>query len=520
MSSTTQTPTVQTTAPVRQDLGQRLAAVACSWKTGLVLFALAIIQQSLGHHNADNSWLMTVAERLLEGQQIYADIIETNPPASFLIYVPAAMAAGLLQLPVEFITSVLIFASALGTLYLSMRIAQSAGILETTNLPCTVNAGIFALILVPSICFAQREHVALILLTPILFLYAARAQNPSVSITHAIIAGLMAGAGVCIKPYFALVMALPFLILVWNQRSIRCVWSSENIAAAILALIYLASIYIFFPGFFVVLPSLLDNYIKVTNPLHLLLTDVYFLLSLTFLITLATLFAFGRLNGLAVMVAAGGTGFTIAALIQAKGWLNHYQPGLSLLVLALAIAVAPGLAAVAHGKNTNGEEAGWPILRYPAMFILAPAILLLPLLYGAPNQFAVQEEYPGLRQAVERHAPKQPKIMAISVGLDVAFPLVRQIKGRWVGQANILWLMGYARVLLDNGRGDPAKMRAYIDADANMFAANVRDKQPDIILVASGSHVEKIKQHPVIRSAMARYRKVSNASGVSVFIPR
>jgi len=503
MSSTTEISVQHGARSPDPSLGQTLASVAGHWRTGAALLLLAILQQSLGHHNADNAWLMTVAERLLDGERIYADIIETNPPASFLIYVPAVFLARLLYLPVELATPALVFAAALGTIFLGSRIARKAGLLNGDSQRLAVNAGIFTLLTIPGICFAQREHVALVLLAPVLFVYAARAENAPVTPLCAALAGLMAGAGVCIKPYFALVMALPFFYAIWRRRNVMIGFHAENILAAAIAGLYLKSVPYFFPDFFAILPALLDTYIKVTNPLHLMLTDVFFLFSAALLGVLAAIGIRRRLNTLAATLTAGAAGFTIAALIQGKGWLNHYQPGLSLAVLALAIATGPGIAALAGGRAAQLKQVGWSILRYPAMFALVPSVLLLPMLYGAPNQFAMQEEYPGLKQAVRRHAPDNPKVMAISVGLDVAFPLVRQVKGRWVGQTNILRLMGYARILLDKGRGEPEKMRAYIDADARMFARNVRNNKPDVILVASGPHIEKIRRHQAIRSALS-----------------
>src|SRR5665213_566993 len=38
--------------------------------------------------NGDVSWLMTASERMLAGQRLYTDILETNPPLSTLLYLP------------------------------------------------------------------------------------------------------------------------------------------------------------------------------------------------------------------------------------------------------------------------------------------------------------------------------------------------------------------------------------------------------------------------------------------------
>ena len=83
------------------------------WQLSLVLVAFAILQQSLGHHNADNSWLFTVCEKLLDGAQPYVDVIETNPPASFMIYMPAVLLARMIGLPIEFVASVCVFSGVI-----------------------------------------------------------------------------------------------------------------------------------------------------------------------------------------------------------------------------------------------------------------------------------------------------------------------------------------------------------------------------------------------------------------------
>ena len=41
----------------------------------------------------DTSWLITVCERMLSGERLYADIYETNPPFSVWLYLPPVAAA-------------------------------------------------------------------------------------------------------------------------------------------------------------------------------------------------------------------------------------------------------------------------------------------------------------------------------------------------------------------------------------------------------------------------------------------
>ena len=51
------------------------------------------LQQSLIGLDTDVSWLITVGEKMLDGQRLYIDIFEVNPPASVWIYFPGIAVA-------------------------------------------------------------------------------------------------------------------------------------------------------------------------------------------------------------------------------------------------------------------------------------------------------------------------------------------------------------------------------------------------------------------------------------------
>jgi hypothetical protein len=50
---------------------------------------------------ADTSWLITVCERVLAGERLYVDLIETNPPFSVWLYMPPVALAKALGLSSE-----------------------------------------------------------------------------------------------------------------------------------------------------------------------------------------------------------------------------------------------------------------------------------------------------------------------------------------------------------------------------------------------------------------------------------
>src|SRR3954465_10275637 len=58
------------------------------WLPLLTGFASAIGLRLVLVANTDVSWLITLSEKMLDGQRLYVDLIEVNPPASVFLYLP------------------------------------------------------------------------------------------------------------------------------------------------------------------------------------------------------------------------------------------------------------------------------------------------------------------------------------------------------------------------------------------------------------------------------------------------
>ena len=493
----------------RADAGETLARLATGWKLAAGMTLFAVLQQCLGHHNADNSWLIDVCEKMLDGARPYVDVIETNPPAAFLLYMPAVALARLVGLPAEFVVSACVFAGAFASFALAGRVARAAGLIATAELAVLGNAAVFALVLTPGFSFAEREHIAALSILPALAVYAARAGGRPVARGRALAAGLLAGLAMSIKPHFALAVLAPLSVaLVW-RRSLRPAFGIENFAAAGVVLCYVAVTFLWFPDFFTVLPSILDAYVPVKEPLADLLLEPWFLVNLALLAAVALALSRGGADARILVLASASAGFLGAFLVQGKGWVNHGLPGVALAFLALALALAPSLASGLRHKS-------WAGLRRVALFVAAPAAVGLPILFGTIIQITMHEEYPGLTEAVRRHAPARPKIIAVSGELDLGHPLTRRVGGVWAGSPHSLWLMLSARVLIDWKRGDAARLAAYEDSDARMFARDMRENRPDIVLVGEGERVRGMLRHPAIAGALADFEIAETVSGVAV----
>src|SRR4030081_2121828 len=71
------------------------------WLPLLLVFAVALIVRKLVVANTDVAAVITLAERVLDGQRQAIDFIELNPPASIYLYVPGVALARILGLSAE-----------------------------------------------------------------------------------------------------------------------------------------------------------------------------------------------------------------------------------------------------------------------------------------------------------------------------------------------------------------------------------------------------------------------------------
>ena len=69
----------------------------------LIVLAIAVPWQTRWGVIPDTSWIITLCERMLAGDRLYVDLIETNPPFTLWLYMPAVYLANLLGVAPEYV---------------------------------------------------------------------------------------------------------------------------------------------------------------------------------------------------------------------------------------------------------------------------------------------------------------------------------------------------------------------------------------------------------------------------------
>jgi hypothetical protein len=423
--------------------------------------------------NSDVAWLLTVGEKVLDGQRLYVDVIETNPPASVLVYVPAIALGRLLGIAPERMLDAQIFFGVLLSLALTWLLLVPVGTVRGGSWPWLLAASAGIVLLLPSYNFGQREHIALLCILPALAATAARARGLPPRRSLAVAAGLGLGLTVSIKPHFALAALLPELFLLTRLRSLRPPFRAENLVAAAVAAAYASALVAFFPAYLTnMLPLLRDVFLPVHYGLELLTAPATMFWAATGLWLLLASQEVRR-DPLVLVAFLASAGFLGAFLIQGKGWSYQAYPSVALAFFALAVAISKDPSLPIRGGSTARLA-----LRTACALALAALSYQCAVWLGGGRDFA------GLASAVADLKPR-PKLIAVSADLSIGHPLVRHLGGRWVARVCSQWVTEGALLRQRQDLGEPIRSRldGHIAKDLDRLAEDIRTGRPDIVLI-------------------------------------
>jgi hypothetical protein len=509
---------ISTNSVHSKDIETRCYLLVQDWRVGIVIIALAILQQCVGHLNGDVTWFMTFAEKYLSGSEPYADVSDPNPPAAFLAYAPAVEIARLLGLKPEFLVALMTFTAAGGSLFVSGRILRRAECLNPNEMIPLWLAALSILLFVPAFCFAEREHLALLAFLPFLAASIVRAKGKDLTPFSIVAAGL--GAGICclFKPHYLVPLAMAAIFGAWRTGHSRLLWSLELLIASGLCLTYISIVILAFPAYLTnTFPLIVAIYAPLRDDPRNILGSPLFLANFILLIGLWPGARNGAKDVRVSILAIASAGFLLTFLIQGKGWMNHAYPGMALALLASVVfLVCPGGAAHS-GKKPGGL---FPLSRRCfALYCFLPAFCVSPILFGISQEWPLKEEYPGLTAAVARVAPPHPKIAVLAEQLDVGHPLVRHLHGTWIGRQNCLWVSWGAKNLLAHGDLGPAeriKLANFMREDEAMFAEDLRLGRPDILLVETPALERWARDQPALARIFDAYHAAGTIGAIGI----
>jgi len=238
-----------------------------AWLLIALVFAVAILLRQIVPLNTDVSWLLTIGERVLDGQRLYVDIVEINPPMAVFAYLPGIAVARALGVDPKNVTDALILILAAASLVATARVLRLSLLLSHARLASLAIWAAAVVTVLPMQVFGQREHIATLTFLPALAVYALRGNREQPPLWSILMAGIGAGITLAFKPFFLVPVVLCILLTVIRSRTWQVLFSPENFIAGSLVAIYAVSAYIFYPEYFAVTyPLVRDTYLSWSMP--------------------------------------------------------------------------------------------------------------------------------------------------------------------------------------------------------------------------------------------------------------
>lgn len=439
-----------------------------AWSAVAVLMALfAVVFQALMPTKDDISWLILNAEALLDGEELYKTIIETNPPLSVLLYVPAVMVERLSGLRAELASLIITALIGLAVARFVRRRLDLAGVDGGGRLEAAV-ALVF--VVLPLGAYGQKDHVAALIALPFfveLALFSDGRRKMS------FLSGVLLGLSIAIKPQFALAVLLP---CVWmTARAWRkgerfwplLVVNRATMTAGLLVVTFQGLVYWLFPAFFRdVLPIVLEVYVPVRQSLATLL---FSRMGLLFPALLLLPFLYGARTTLVEVIGAAGLGFFAAFLIQGKGWPYHLFPATSYGLFLFCAEVLPRVWTERRNRSPT------------VVLLMTATVLSIHSLWMT----LTWTDWSALTRAIQATGVQQPTILNIAASHDVGHPSTRDAGGHWVGTFSCRWITVLAtNRALDGAKGtDHDALASWVAYDRQVLRRDIAERRPDLILV-------------------------------------
>lgn len=484
------------------------------WVAIALIFAVSAVFQLVHPTIPDTSSLFVVDTRWLDGERIYRDFIETNPPMSAFMYMPAVLIerAGWMTADAANVLMTLVLVAA--TLAVCARLF--APVREPGAITRWVLMAAMMLIAVPTSMFAEREHIALVLILPSLALIERRDAGLGAPLFLRVGLGIASGLAVCIKPHFAVPLALPMLALCIRLRSIRRLFAAEHLVAATVILTYAAIIWVWFQPYLTdVLPMLMDTYRLIRKSPQALVTSPLMLVA--FEVVLATVVVLRqevvRPSVRVPMLAA--LGFLVAYFEQGKGWVYHLYPTLALLYITFLSEALPEVLRIVRQRGTPLKSKLFS--GAAALTVIASIVQITPLLVAFNAQpLALVDRLKNLHP--------NPRLYVFAGEIAIGQPLTRLIGAQYVGTfAHQFMTFAASEVPVTQHPTEDQRQRLTmrLAQDRAIMASDIRKGKPDIVLVHKDSFPwdEMMASGAEIADLMRQYRRVDTIEGIDILVP-
>lgn len=451
--------------------------------------------------NSDSAYNIVAARRLLDGERLYVDVMDFNPPLIFwLMTIPAAVGRAFDWSDgrvVSLFVAAAAWASGGLALAILARTAEASRLLRSS----VIASFLAALVLLLVYQVGQREQLAAMLSLPYALLAARAANGQASPAPLSVVCGLLAGLGMAIKPFFA----APWLAMeavVFALRGRRWVLRHEVGAAVLTQSLYAVAVLIVDTAYVTrMVPLAMEWYGAYDADRAALLTEGRFIVLAALglgAIAVPSWLPRGFAGACVRVFGAGTLGWLASYVAQGKGWAYHLLPAEAFALAALA-ALGVALPQLATGFRLERR------IRQLGAALAIGAVALSLLLADVTRQSlaAVSGPSPERRDwfgemlaVVERHAGDEP-VYVMSTSAWPAFPLVNLAGLSWPFPYQLLWPIPALYAGSDGAPYRRPESQGRLEAEffSSVVAGLVR-RPPKLLIVERGSALQAMRGRP------------------------
>ena len=402
----------------------------------VLVLALAMAVAVVSPLNPDTGYSLIVGRRLLGGERLYVDMLETNPPMMYWMFAAVAWIGRVTYLTDQRLVGAFV-ATVLGATTVCGVAALGSAVSRVTRF--VVVSVFLAAAIVPFADWSgQREQIAAYLVLPYVLITVRRACGDEPAWPVAVLTGILAAAGLAIKPFFLAAWAGCELAFVFDRRRLSA--RPELVTVVLLQTLFALSVLTLTPQYLTrIVPMARRFYGAYGRGYRSIVRET----ACWGVIAAGLGAAFlprGSRQGVVVaarIFAATTAGWLIGYVVQGKGWYYQLLPALAYGTVALALTTMAVVIQWRRG-GTRTRVLAAAALVCSMVGAVAVGRTLRP---GSASfvRFLTQEPPEnGFAEMLARHAPGEP-VFFMSTGMWPAFPAVNIAGARWPYHYHFLW---------------------------------------------------------------------------------
>jgi hypothetical protein len=465
------------------------------------IMALSVWQNARMPLHMDCNWILTVAKRMIEDQQLYgAAGVDINPPLIFhLMQLPVLLSQ---TLDVSYKTGFLLFVYAVAGISLTTAyslLPQYQG---------RAKAFVFGILMygVLVFCgyqFGQREHLLFLFALPYLLLAVQRLDGIEVSPLKRILFSIVAAIGFCLKPHIFLLPAVLECFLAYRTRQFSKLFSFETISMAIVIIGYGAFTALVYPDYINfharTLTELyagfgsLEKFLENPQLVYMILISVLLLLCIHSAKPLFAVATPQQKNLLSISLISACV-FYIGAAMQCRFYAYHLIPAFVMVLFCFAQGMV-----LTHFKNKIHS-------------ICLVSGILIGLVYYQNIVYAVF--YPQYAEKslvsleLQELDPTAKSATVMVGGLNPQFPFRIESDLIWASRFPGFYLIDGLSTPARVARLDPAFQKQITEYVTSAVIEDLQHYQPDLVVVVKATKVDYLaflKQSAVFAEMWSNY---------------